>query len=111
MIKFVSIYLFSVFISSCAQILLKSSALETHENIVKEYINWKVILAYSILLCASLITIYAYQGVPLSLGAVLESSAYIYVAILSYCILKEKITIRKGIGMIIILIGIVISNM
>ena len=107
---YIAIYIFSVLISSVAQILLKLSAGEKHENLLKEYMNWKVIVAYGILFCASLITIYAYKGLPLSYGIVLESCGYVFVTILSYIILKEKIGKKKALGMICILIGIFISH-
>lgn len=110
MIKHIIIYLFSVFISSCSQILLKLSAEEEYDNIIKEYINWKVIIAYSILLCSSFLTIYAYKMVPLSLGVVLEASAYLYVAVLGFFVLHEKIGKKGATGMLLVLIGIVISS-
>lgn len=109
MIKYIFIYLFSVFISSVAQVILKSSAEDVHNSIIKEYLNIKVIVSYSILLCASLITIIAYKRVPFSFGIVLESSGYIFVTILSYVFLKEKIGKQKFLGMLCILMGIIIS--
>ena len=111
MIKYIIIFLISVFISSISQILLKISTHDQHTNIIKEYLNFKVLFAYGIFFCSSLLTIYAYKYVPLSMGPILESSGYIYITILGYFCLKETIGKRKFLGMICILIGIVISSL
>ena len=52
---------------------------------------------------------FAYKYVPLSMGPVLESSAYIFVTVLSYVFLHEKIGKRKALGMACIIIGIAVS--
>lgn len=110
MIKYIVIFLFSVFISSISQILLKISTYDQYDSIIKEYLNPKVIVSYGIFFCSSFLTIYAYKYVPLSMGPILESSGYIYVSILSYLCLKESIGKYKIMGMICILIGIIISS-
>lgn len=111
MIKYIAIFLFSVFISSVSQILLKVSSKEQHERLIDEYLNPKVILAYAIFFGSSLLTILAYKYVPLSLGPILESCGYVFVTILGCVCLKETIGKKKGFGMICILIGIVISQL
>lgn len=110
MVKYIGLFLFSVFISSVSQIILKSSTKKEYKTVIEEYLNPKVIFAYGIFFASSLLTVFAYKYVPLSLGPVLEASGYIYVAILGYLFLKEKLTKRKILGLAIILLGIVISN-
>lgn len=109
--QYILIFILSVFISSCSQILLKKSAQEEHENKLKEYLNVKVILAYGMFFLSSLVTIIAYRYVPLSMGPILEASGYIYVAVLGYLVLKETISKRKLVGLVIILSGIVLFNL
>lgn len=109
MVKYIALYLFSVFISSVSQILLKKSADQEYENIFKEYLNPKVLIAYTIFFCSSLLTVLAYKYVPLSMGPVLESSAYVFVTVLGYVCLHETIGRRKAVGMVVILLGIAIS--
>ena len=46
--------------------------------------------------------------VPLSMAPVLESSGYIFVAILSYYFFKERLTKKQLLGMFLIIVGIVI---
>ena len=110
MLKYILIFLISVFISSVAQIILKKSAVKKYDSVIKEYLNIRVIGAYSIFFLSTLLTMYAYKGVPLSLGALLESVGYIYIPVLSLIILKEKITPRMIIGSLFIIGGIVVFN-
>ena len=104
------IYLVGVLISSFAQILLKKSADIQRENKFKEYLNIKTMFAYFIFFGATLCTVLAYKYVPLSTGPILEATEYIFIAILSLWLLKEKISKRKLIGLIIILIGVIIFS-
>lgn len=105
----VFIYVFSVFISSVSQIILKSSADMKYDNKLKEYLNPRVIIAYSIFFLATLVTVYAYKGIPLSVGPILETTGYLWISLLGYFILKEKISRRKLIGLVIVVAGIIIS--
>lgn len=109
MLKYIGIFLFSVFISSVSQILLKKSTEKEYRNFLREYLNPKVIGAYIIFFCSSLLTIVAYKSVPLSMGPILESSGYIFITILGYYCLHENIGKKKIMGMLCILIGIFIS--
>lgn len=104
------IFLVSVFIASCAQIILKSSANNHYENYIQEYLNIKVIGAYLLLLTSTVLTIIAYRGVELKVGPILESSGYVFVLLLSYVFLKEKISIQKIIGLSLIIAGIMVSS-
>lgn len=106
--KYIIIFLFSVFISSISQTILKKSANEKHESALAEYLNVKVVLAYGLFFLSNLITIFALKYVPLSMGSILESSGYIFITILGYVFLKEHVGRRKRIGLCCILIGIVI---
>ena len=76
---YVVIFLFSVFISSISQIFLKKSAEKKYESILLEYLNPRVIVSYGLFFLSTLLTMYAYREVPLSFGALLEASGYIYV--------------------------------
>lgn len=110
-ILFSLIFIFGVFISSISQIILKKSADRTYDSRIKEYLNPKVILAYTIFFAATLCSVWAYTVIPLSLGPILESAGYIFVAFLSWLFLKEKISKQKLIGLSIIIIGIIIYSL
>lgn len=90
--------------------MLKKSANRRYDYAVKEYLNPLVIIAYFLFLISTILTTLAYKYVPVSLGPVLEASGYIFVAVLSFLFLKEKISRRKFFGLMIILLGILISN-
>lgn len=106
MIKYIFVYLCSIMVASISQIILKKSAGKIYHNVLMEYLNPKVILAYGMFFISTLLTMYAYKEIPLSFGTLLEASGYIFVPILSYFFLKEKITKMKLIGAIFIIVGI-----
>lgn len=70
-----------------------------------------VISGYFLLLICTGLVVVAFKEVPLSLGPILEASAYVYIMILSAVFFKEKITLRKIIGNIIIISGICIFSL
>lgn len=103
------LFLFAVFISSLSQIILKKSASNYYENKWREYLNFRIILAYGILLVANYIYILAYRKLSLSMGTMLETTGYLWVAILGRVFLKEHINQRKFIGILILIIGVLIA--
>ncbi|SDY09901.1 hypothetical protein SAMN02910264_01436 [Ruminococcaceae bacterium YAD3003] len=111
MLKFILIFLISVFISSVAQIILKKSAVKKYDSVIREYLNVRVIGAYSIFILSTLLTMYAYTGVPLTLGTLLEAAGYIYIPLLCFFFLKEKISPRMVLGSLFIICGIIIYNL
>lgn len=98
----------SSFIVAISQCILKISANKKHKNLISEYINVRVLFGYILFMIPLFLNIIAYQGIPYKLGAVIDSSSYIFIMILSKFILKEEITKRKLIGNALILIGILI---
>ena len=75
----VCILLFSVFISSVSQILLKKAANRTYESPLKEYLNPLVIGAYGMFFCSVILTMLALKYVPLCVGdGILFSEREIY---------------------------------
>lgn len=110
-VLFSLIFIFGVFISSISQIILKKAAQKEYPNKIREYLNARVIFAYIIFFGATLCSIWAYTVIPLSLGPILESAGYLFVAVLSWLFLKEKITKKKMLGLSIIIIGIIIYSL
>ncbi len=110
-ILFSIIFVVGVFISSISQIMLKKSAQTEYRSKIKEYLNPKVIFAYIIFFGATLCSVWAYTVIPLSMGPILESAGYIFVAVLSWLFLKEKITFKKAVGLSVIIIGIIIYSL
>ena len=110
-ILFILIFLLGTFISSVAQIFLKKSANIEYGSKIKEYLNPTVVFSYIVFFGATLCSIIAYKKIPLSLGPILESSGYFFVAVLSFLFLKEKISKKKMLGLSIIIIGIIIYSL
>ena len=102
------IMMFGDFICSVAQVLLKKSAQIEHSSIIREYVNIRVITAYAIFFSATLLSVFAYKVVPLSMGPILESAGYIYVTIFGVTIFREKMDRRKIIALGFIIVGIIV---
>lgn len=105
------VIIIQVFISSVAQILLKKSAMKEYKNHLQEYFNPLVIIGYSLFLLCTVGSLVCYRFIPLSYGTVLETVGYIFVPILSFIFLKEKLTIRQVAGIAIIITGILLFTM
>ena len=108
---YVAVFLISVLVSSVSQIILKKSANKTYDSKIKEYMNFPVIFAYGLFFMSSLLTVFAYKYVPLSMGPILEATGYIWVSVLGYLILKEKMSGKKVLGLLIIIAGIIVFNL
>ena len=109
--KYMLLMLVCTAFSAVSQILLKQSANQEHESILKEYLNWRVITAYLIFGAVLLVNTYAYTQVELKYGPVLDTFTYVFVLILSWLVLKEKVTRGKLIGNLLIVAGVLIYTM
>ena len=112
-INYLLIMVGGVLISSISQIFLKRSAV-IHADATgfsAQYLNKFVIGGYALLFVAMLIPLYVYQFVELKYGAVIESLGYVFVMILSSLFLSEKVTPKKLIGNLIIIIGVVVFGL
>ncbi|MCD8154684.1 MAG: DMT family transporter [Clostridiales bacterium] len=103
---FMALMFLGTFFTAISQILLKQSANRTWKNTLSEYLNWRVILAYTIFFGVLLLNTYAYTKVDMKYGSIIDTCSYIFVMILSVGILKERISRGKLIGNLVILTGI-----
>ena len=111
MIKYSCILLFGVFISAISQVMLKKAALKKYDSVIKEYLNPLVIVAYSIFVISTFLSILAYKGIPLSMGPILEATSYLYVTFFGVKIFHEKMTRKKWIALGCILVGIIVYSL
>ena len=107
---FSCVFLGSVLISSISQIMLKKSADKTYETTLREYLNPLVIIAYAMFFCSILLRMYCYKYVYVSAGPILESAGYMFVAVLGYIFLRERFSLKKIIGMAVIIAGIALFS-
>ena len=89
----------TAFASAVSQILLNVSA---------ENLNPWVISSYMILAIVLVTNIYLLGFMNLKEENAIASSTYVFVLILSRIILKEKITVKKVLGNVLIIVGILI---
>lgn len=108
MILYAGIYALGVFLASVSQVLLKIEASKPHESLLKEYLNPLVIFAYAIFFATTLMTILAYTVIPVSLGAVLEATSYLYVTAFGVLVFKERISLPKIAALGLIIGGIIV---
>ena len=101
------IALSSVFIADISQIILKKSATKQYDVWYKAYLNFPVIFAYSLFVLSTVCSGIALTKLPLSLSPMWQSMGQIFVVVLSYFFLHEKITKEKLKGIAIIIFGFV----
>lgn len=95
-------------IASTSQILLKKSAEKEYPSFIREYLNILVIGGYGMLMVSMVISIFCYDGLGYMGVVIMEPLGYIIVMFLSRIVFKEKFTLRKLIGMTMILTGIAV---
>lgn len=100
--------LFSVSVASVSQVLLKKSALQKYDSVLKEYLNPWVIGGYGMLFLSMLMSVYAYSGVDFKNGPVIESLGNVFVPVLSWLVFGEKLSLRKIVGIFCIMMGIMV---
>lgn len=111
MMFYAGLLLLGVFLSAISQVMLKKAALRQYPNKIREYLNPLVIIAYTIFVGTTFLSIYAYKGIPLSMGPVLEATSYIYVTVFGVTIFKEKLNRHKLIGLALIVLGIIVYSL
>ena len=82
--------LLGTLVSSVAQVFLKKASQKKYDSIIHEYMNPVVVLSYMVFFGATLLGVYAYKGIPLSMGPVLEASGYIYIMLFGVKIFHEN---------------------
>lgn len=102
------LFVFNVFLASCAQVMLKKSANRDYSSKMKEYFNPYVIAAYSIFVINTMVSIYCYRFLELKQGGILQMFAYVFVLIFDRVFFKGKITQKKLFGVFMIIMGIVV---
>lgn len=105
------IQIVGAFIAAYSQLLLKNSALIEYKNSWQDYINIRVLSSYVLLFLTTVISMFALRLLSYKLVAVLGTSSYVFVVLLSKFILKEKISKRKFIGVWVIVVGIIIFGL
>ncbi len=109
MIPYLLLGVFSVFVASLSQTLLKWESGREHKNLLREYLNVGVIGGYGLLALSMLLTMFAYKKLPLSMTPAFESCSYIFVTIFGATVFHEKITQKKLAALCLIVAGILVT--
>ena len=104
-----ALLLLSSLISAFSQVLLKKSALKTYPSRIREYLNLPVISAYAIFFLATVMTVFSYREIDVSVGALLETTGYIFIFIFDVMIFHQRITWKKVAGTLLIMAGIAVT--
>ncbi len=105
------VLLVGVFISAISQVLLKKAAMKKYSSWIQEYLNPRVIIAYTLFVGTTFLSIIAYKGIPLSMGPILEATSYLYVTVFGAVFFNEHIDKQKKIALCLIVIGIAIYSL
>ena len=107
----VLIYLITPLLSAVSQLILKKAADDPRYTGIRAYLNAPVILAYGLFFGCMLLNVVALRTLELTVASVLEASSYLYVMVLGFLFLREKVTPRRLIGNLVIVVGIVLTLM
>lgn len=102
-----------VLISSIAQTLLKKGAVASLERrqILYAWLSPYSLLGYGLLFCAVLMSAYVLRFLELGVVASLTALAYPFVTLLSRWLFKERVTLRKVMGLSLICAGVLVFNL
>lgn len=98
-------------IAAVSQVMLKIEANKPHRSRLQEYLNPLVIIAYILFVGTTLLSVFAYRGIPLSMGPILEATSYIYITLFGVKIFGEKMNRGKAAALVLIISGIVVYSL
>ena len=106
---FIFLVVVSVFSAACSQMLLKQGARKQYPSFLRQYLNPWVIGGYGIMGASLLLNVFCLsRGVQVKELGGIESLSYLFVPVLSWVFFKEKITWRKAIAIVVIMLGVVV---
>lgn len=98
----------SAAMTAFSQILLKKSADIPHKNLLFEYLNPLVVIAYGCYVGVLGLNVFLYTRMDYRFGVVLQAMSTVLVMLLSKCLLKEKLTPRRILGNVLIVAGVMV---
>lgn len=104
---FYILVLVSAFITASSQILLKKSTDRQYKHIIFEYLNPYVIISYMCYVGVLALNVFIYTKIDYRFGVVINSLSMVFIMILSKVIRKERLTRKRIVGNLLIILGIV----
>ncbi len=111
LIPYLLLGVFSVFVASLSQTLLKWESGREHKSLLREYLNAGVIGGYGLLALSMLLTMFAYRKLPLSMTPAFECFSYLFVTVFGVTVFHERVTKKKLLALGMILAGILIFTL
>lgn len=103
------LYLLGVFLAVAGQLLLKTSASLPRKSLLEEYLNRYVVSGYAFMLMSSLLTVLAYRTIALSAAPLFSASSYLFIGFFGVLLFHEPLSLKKGLGYGLIVLGICIA--
>lgn len=104
-------YLFlagSVLVASVSQVLLKKGAMKEYPGWLRQYLNPWVIGGYLLMFGSVFLSIMGLRGLDFFNAPLMESLGYVLVPVFGAVFFKEKLTVRKLVGIGCIVLGMVV---
>ena len=105
----------AVFLTGISQGLLKIGSGyqgKRRQSFLDEYLNIYTITAYGLLLSVTVINVIALTGgISLKMVYAISSLGLVVVVVLSWGVLKERVTGKMIVGIVIIVLGLLIFNL
>lgn len=111
LVAYALVALLGVFVSSIGQVLLKKSANRHYDSPIREYLNPLVVVGYALFVGSTLLSVYAYKGIPLSMGEILDATGYIYVTFFGLTVFHERLNRKKVLALALIIVGIIVYSL
>ena len=98
----------AVILTAAAQVLMKRSV-NNHagKGLVRTYLNPQMLTAFVLLLATTLLNAFAYKTIPLKTAVLVLPSTFLLVGFLSFALLKERVSRRQLVAVVVILVGII----
>ena len=109
-ILYTGLFILGLLLSAISHVPMKKSAQKKYKSKLAEYLNFQVLFAYFLCGMTTVCTVIAYKEVPLSVGGVLSTLEYIFVAIVGYLVFREKINRKKLIRLCLIVFGALLTQ-
>lgn len=104
-----AILIFMTLCGAIASLFLKKAS--GSENILKMFLNINLYVGGGLYLISAVLNIFVLRFLDYSVVLPLTSITYIWTMVFSYLILKENITTKKVVGVVLILLGAVLVSM
>jgi len=103
--------LLSVSCTVCSQLLLKRYANKTIGlSFIRYYTKPSILISYVLLFLSTILNMYAYKQLPLSMAAFFLPLTFFSVIILSCLLLKERLCLRQICALLLMLLGLLLFS-